>query len=427
MSHATQTNICHVLLAVQKDRLRQAAARLLEEHGWQIKAIEHSYDILYAVRQYTPGVLLLDLDMPLSDILSTIRILRRNPQTQHTQTLVACREQLDRQLLLELGNAGAAGIIVKPVTEKVLIEKISQCLALAAAAAKAPSDPREQSGAVQHVLGNPSLLRRRLACPLHDKPPEFWHYTLRSGKVGVDMTFFDIPSYTEAVPGATYVDYHLLAVAICPECLFASNNPDYFLQPGGREMRGPIFDPAPRQALIDAVEDRLKVRTGPLPHLFDEQRNFGEALVAYEAALLSSRQLHNCNQHHYAIELVRMGNYHLRLAQLLEKYPLAGSHAPVSPADTQWQIHDHYQQTADLLKHAYVYVQGPLFYRNTYQIIAVMLYLRQDSQAYQYLSRLKELEHQPSPDAQDRAALARYLQASQKAWEDRNYHRGPDS
>ena len=33
MSHATQTNVCHVLLAVGEDRLRKAAARLLEEHG----------------------------------------------------------------------------------------------------------------------------------------------------------------------------------------------------------------------------------------------------------------------------------------------------------------------------------------------------------------------------------------------------------
>ncbi|MEI8196951.1 MAG: hypothetical protein WCI73_13710, partial [Phycisphaerae bacterium] len=79
----------------------------------------------------------------------------------------------------------------------------------------------------------------------------------------------------------------------------------------------------------------------------------------------------------------------------------------------------------DLLKQAYVYVQGPLFYRNTYQIIAVMIYLRQDAQAYQYFARLKELEQQPIADAQDRAALGRYLQASQKAWEDRDYHRGP--
>jgi DNA-binding response OmpR family regulator len=413
MGSSTHATICHVLLAMTDERTRIVAASMLAEHGWAVSEVEHAHNLLFAVHQHDPQVVVLDLDVPVSDLLSTVRILRRNPKTTHAQILVAAPKHADRALLVELANTGAAGVLVKPLAGKLLIAKIGECLQQHRAKATALPQEKAEHGA-QHVPGNTSLLRRRLGCPFHEKPVELWHYALRSGKVGVEMSFFDVPAYTEAAPGAVYVDYHLLAVAVCPDCFFATNNPDYFALPENRRPGSFTFDAATRRTMPDLAGDRLKQRHGISPHFFDEHRSLPDALLAYDAAIATSRQLHGCNPHAFAVELVRIGNYHLRLAHLSTKYELGAA-----------KMIGHYEQAATALKEAYIYVQGPLFYRNAYQIIAVLMYLNRDGEAYQYVGRLKELDQAGALEPADRQALTRYLAASQKAWEDREYHRQP--
>lgn len=435
MSTLTTEKTCQVLLAMKEPRIRAAAMALLGEQQWQVHHIEHAHDILFGVHQYKPQVLLIDLDMPLSDMLSIIKVLRRNPQTTGTQILATCAATMDRQGLVELATAGAAGVLIKPLSGAVILQKIKHCLAQPQPAA-IPSMQKGENSARQ-VPGNPSLLMRRLACPFHDNPPptstptstyntasvsaasppEFWYYTLRSGKINTEVSFFDIPVYVSALPGASFVDYHLLAVATCPVCFFASNNPDYFLHPHDPRHEKFAFDPAIHLTLkAGSAARRAKV---PVlgPHFMDEQRPLADALLTYQAALVTAQQLYDCDNHIFAIELVRMGNYHLRIAQLLEK-----SMAPIN------EIVAEYEKAVAILKNAYVYIQGAPFYRNIYQIVAILIYLNQDQEAYQYLGRLKEIEQTPSHanlSSPDRTTLSRYLGSCQKAWEDRSYHRCP--
>jgi hypothetical protein len=128
--------------------------------------------------------------------------------------------------------------------------------------------------------------------------------------------------------------------------------------------------------------------------------------------IASSRTLYHCEPHTMAIELVRAGNYQLKMALLLEQAKA-----------NETAIQRRYEQAAESLKEAYVYIEGPAFYRTAYQLAATLIYLGDDKGANEYVARLKETERTPGLVTTDRTTLVRYLNLAQKAWEDRDFHR----
>lgn len=228
--------------------------------------------------------------------------------------------------------------------------------------------------------------------------------------------FFDIPLYTTAARGAVYVNFHWLSVSVCPTCFFASSDPDYFLQPANRRAQVHEMHPLALQHVVDGWAARQALARDLSPTFFTDHRTLADALRSYELAIASSETLYGANPHTFAIELSRIGNYHLRLGLLQEE----AKAAPEVVAGA-------YQKALEVFQKAYVYLQGPVFYRNVYQIIALAIYFSDDTTAYKYLARMKELGHAGGAaaevSAQGRPTLGRYLALAEKAWEDREYHR----
>lgn len=412
MTATSDTPTLKIALAMRDPALRAQGNAVLSEHGASVTEITGLADVMYTVREAQPDLLLLDLDAPAGDLVSCVRVLHRNPQTKGTAVVVAVPPGKDKTVLVELAQAGAVGILVKPLDWRHLLERLQQYVQKGNTAAH---DPHAGEQGATHVPDNSSLLMHRLICPFHENGEPFWHYTLRAGKVATEMNFFDVPVYTEATKGSVYVNYHLLAVAVCPTCFFASNNPDYFQQPGNRRATPHSFDPATVVAMMASAPDRQKHAAGLSRQFVSAQRPMADALVAYDLAILTSRQLHHCNPHAFAIELARVGNYYLRKAVLMEK----------QPGVTVEAVREVYGKAVESLREAYVYLQGPAFYRNIYQLMAALIYLADDAGAYQYFSRFKELEQSPPAAPGERATMLRYSAQCQKAWEDREYHRAP--
>jgi hypothetical protein len=147
---------------------------------------------------------------------------------------------------------------------------------------------------------------------------------------------------------------------------------------------------------------------------FSESRTAAQALVAYALAIDSSRTIYESNRYAMPIELLRLANHHLRLMQLHELLK--------SPAAT---LETHAREAGEWLKKAFPLLEGPALCKTIYQLVAVALWLGEDKAAYQYMSRLGELEREPSLAREHKALIERFHARCKAAWEDRDLHRGP--
>lgn len=401
-----------MLVAAADECARITMAEALLPHGLQVTEISKAGEILAQVQRVRPRVAVLDTDLGPRDVLSLTRMLRRNPQTHNVGLVIVYPAEMDPITVKEYLTAGAFAVVPKPLDEESFCRKIQGMLALSTHVAGTHDEPPEKD--TKHCPTNSSLLMQRIACPLHAEEKPLYHYVLRSGKVLTELNFFDVPLYTAAVRDATYVNYHLLAVTVCPTCFFASNNPACFLPPGRPRTERDPFDEATKNTLFHGAALRRELCPHPTPTFFTEQRSPEQALAAYCAAIRTSQQLHECSPQAFPLEPARIGNYHLRLALLAEQ---SGA--------TRTAIDAHHEQALEWLKKAYLYVQGAAFYRNAYQVVALAIYLGQDAVAYPYLTRLRELAHTATMPAEEQGTLQRYLAACHRDWENRDAHRLP--
>jgi uncharacterized protein (DUF2225 family) len=261
------------------------------------------------------------------------------------------------------------------------------------------------------VEGNSSLLQRRVGCPFHDKPVPFDRYILRTGKILTDISLFDLPVYKSPMAGMDFVNFHLLNIAVCPKCFFATNNPAYLIDPGADPHE---HTPATRKAIIDGTPARAAMAAKLGSDFFNEHRTAADAIVAYQLAIRCGETIFACNKSSLPFELLRLGNYHLRLAHLYELQ---------NPADERREAH--LTQALEWLKQGFTVLDPPALYKATYQVVAIAIALGDDRGAYPYLARMKEMRAEPTLDRTHASMLERFAGRAINVWENRDYHRLP--
>ncbi len=118
-----ETELVRIAIADDHPAFREGLSEILQlEEGFRIVGkAGNGEKILDIVQKYQPDILLLDLFMPGTDGLATLRRLRERGSTTKVIVLTASE---DREHLVEAMQSGAAGVVLKHDQTSVLIKSI---------------------------------------------------------------------------------------------------------------------------------------------------------------------------------------------------------------------------------------------------------------------------------------------------------------
>jgi two-component system response regulator MtrA len=129
---ATRTAVAHgqrrsVLLVEDDEATSQAIGELLELEGYGVRRVRNGADAIDALHDFTPDVVLVDLQLPVMDGRSFIELYRRRVRPAASVVVMSGRH--DGLAIAQ--SVGADGYVRKPLEIGELVRAIS--LALAAA------------------------------------------------------------------------------------------------------------------------------------------------------------------------------------------------------------------------------------------------------------------------------------------------------
>ncbi len=404
-----------VLLALVNDREQLAVEQVLNQEGFEVTVCPLERDVVEHAKELIPDLLLIDGDRPDTDLGSVSRILSRFHATRALSIIIVVPANVDRIRIERLRATNPFSILIRPLTYATIAQTARAAQANVLRIKQELGMITEQSSSTtRHAPGNNSLLIHQVTCAFHDEPVTLDRYVLRAGRIETEINFFDIPVYTAPTRGADFVDFNLLTVTVCPQCLFASNDPAHFDDPAERSVKPIEYTAQTISAIRGRTDVRRSIANGLSADFFTDKRSPLEAIVAFELAIDCSTTMYNCNKYTMPIELLRLANYHLRLMLLRQ-----------SLGATAQDIDAHAVAALDWLKQGFLLLEGPPLYKTIYQLVALSIWLHQDRAAHQYMSRLVELSRQPDISRVNQGLIERYDTRCKTAWEDRDLHRSP--
>lgn len=406
----------NVVLADTAIASRSTLAQLAVAAGAYVREAGSLSEMALLSRNLPTDVVMLDTSLK-GNLPAAVRALRlmRVPII-----LIKSHQNTPRKAIETLISLGVHGVIVEPCRLDVVLQRISDAVAdklparLAAegyrefAHTRAPADPYS----TRQVADCNSILAQGMLCPFHHGSNVIQRYMLRTGRIAGEVNFFDIPTFSSASYGVDFINFNEVCISVCPDCLFASINPEYFLTPADRKNRTQQFDDDVRAAINDGLAARQAVTGDIGDRLFTHRRGAEGAEVALHLAIGCAQTLCRVAPRRFCAELLRLGNYHLRLAEHKDR-----QHA------SQSEVAEQVSKAHEVLRDSFPVAQGQSLYKNTFQLITSSIYFGHDGDAHQYLRQLRELEQNAAPA--DRTSAARYLMRSNKAWEARDLHRVP--
>jgi len=381
--------------------------------GFHAGVCNDGSSLIEQTKKIIPDIVFIDTELPRTDAGSVIRVLQRFPGTRAVVVILMVPSGTDTSKLARAQALGAFRVVSRTIHGQAMVDLLDEAQEEAERLKHEhhASDDAKVC-ATRHVPGNNSLLARKISCPFHDSFVALDRFVLRTGRILTDQTFFDLPVYIHAAPKCDFINYHLLAVAVCPKCFFATNEPSYFHDPSEKKLKLHHHSQPTRDMMISRTAQRVAIASRISSGFFTEQRTVADALISYDLAISASEVILTCNRHALPLEHLRLANYHLRIAHLMEL-------SKASAVDVKARA----VLAMDGLKQAFLTLEGGGLLKATYQLVALTIALGDDKSAYQYITRLTELSHQPSANSDDCAAMERYLAKSKSAWENREAHR----
>jgi uncharacterized protein (DUF2225 family) len=220
---------------------------------------------------------------------------------------------------------------------------------------------------------------------------------------------FQMPSYK---PVGTFhaVDYNLLAVTICPQCLYASPDKKDFicLDPRRNEVPARLHQGDLAAILADA-DNRTSVLEAsglnvPKEHLFARERTAQAALVAYQLAMERARIESARN---VAFSRFKMGGYALKQALLVRTYGVGDEKT-------------YLEKALELYKQSYESSNAPgAQYEgwSLYEIVALNLRLGNETEAGAFLGALDKAKAEM---ATMDSMFLRWYNMTRDLWSDRD-------
>ena len=417
-----------ILIATANVREITALQTVLGDDGAKVEVVTSGGRLLEEAKRLEPDILLLDIELAGLDVGPATRVLARHPGTSGSATILLLGENTSPRLMRMMKDLGTFALMPRPLTCAAIRSSFRSAAKFAAEATK--TEQRKETRAHPRLVpGCNALLRKQLNCPFHPFGVKVSHFELRSGKLVGDTDLFDVPVYHKAARDGDFVDYNLASITVCPDCFFATNDPNYFddpdlgeaALPAGANRNAYRLDPATRgkvatSAGLRSLTAHDRLGREPDASFFAHDRSVEAGLIAYELAIMSSRSLYEAAPVRRSVELLRLGNYELRIASIL--HGLKRDEATVL---------SHRAAAAEWLERAFIDCKGVGMYKSAYQLVAIYCHLGQERKAFPFLGTLKEQTKLSRRDQEDPAALERYVRRAEAVWADRDHHRAKDS
>jgi two-component system, cell cycle response regulator DivK len=116
-----------ILIVEDKATSRELLRTVLEQQGYQVDEAPDGEAALRMIRELTPDLVLMDLQIPARDGFAVMREIRKDPRLQSVPVVAvtASAMQGDREKVLA---AGFTGYIAKPVSLVQLRREVNQLL-----------------------------------------------------------------------------------------------------------------------------------------------------------------------------------------------------------------------------------------------------------------------------------------------------------
>ena len=101
-----------ILIVDDEQIIRQLFQKVLEQDGHDVVTADNGQEALAAMQLHAPDLVLLDLNMPVMDGLSFLRLMRRNENWKDTPVVILSA-LADRQRVLGAGSLGVRDYLVK--------------------------------------------------------------------------------------------------------------------------------------------------------------------------------------------------------------------------------------------------------------------------------------------------------------------------
>jgi CheY-like chemotaxis protein len=124
----TMTKEQSYILVVEDDEFTQGVyTHILQKAGYRVKIAEDVTKAMLVINNESPSLIFMDYILPGIDGLELTRTLQCDPENQNIPIVVSTGKNIG-SILKESLRAGAVGFMVKPVTEKGVLEKINKYL-----------------------------------------------------------------------------------------------------------------------------------------------------------------------------------------------------------------------------------------------------------------------------------------------------------
>jgi CheY-like chemotaxis protein len=114
-----------ILIAEDNEKNRKLMRVILEKAGYDVIEAENGEDAVCFAKKMIPGLILMDIQMPVMDGIEAIRVLKTDPVTKDIPVIALTSYAMagDSERLL---NEGFNGYIPKPINVKRFIEAIKK-------------------------------------------------------------------------------------------------------------------------------------------------------------------------------------------------------------------------------------------------------------------------------------------------------------
>ena len=124
-------NSRRILIAEDHFDSREALRALLEAFGYEVVEAMNGHQAVEAARDARPGLILMDVMMPVMDGFEAIRQIRESPETRRIPIIAVTAMDGARELAL---HAGADDYMEKPIDIRQLLGRVNVWLSPCASA-----------------------------------------------------------------------------------------------------------------------------------------------------------------------------------------------------------------------------------------------------------------------------------------------------
>ena len=122
--------MAHILIVDDSPTEAHILKGMLEKNGFEIETAENGTEGIERAKELKPDLILMDVVMPGLNGFQATRQLTKNAETANIPVIIVTTKDQETDRVWGL-RQGAKDFLTKPVSEKILMEKINTILAAA--------------------------------------------------------------------------------------------------------------------------------------------------------------------------------------------------------------------------------------------------------------------------------------------------------